>query len=244
MALKLSFTGTITNQITNTQQSGTQNAWTKQVDSFSTQWDTDSTSSNATTKYILTYKIPADKPELNMDFTITPVSGTFAIAQIDFKVNLNAIITDTTKTPAATVAYEVVSAPEVMVTNNKTSLAILDVNKYFTNSCVNSLFDYEFDDTTTAFGVMTPPGRGQVSCTGAPKNNISFLCFYPNNDNLPKEAYEDYALSITELKPSATDRRLAFDYTLLKTQTMFLTPTNVGVISMRMKFIDATPALP
>lgn len=128
-----------------------------------------------------------------------------------------------------------------MVGNSSTNLSTVDVNKYFTNSCVKSLFNYEMVDTNSAFAVRSPPWRWQVLCLGAPIHKVSFLCAYPNNDNLPKEAYEDYSMSMIESKWK--ERLISMDYSLLQSKPMKLSSSSFALLSLRLKFIDATPAL-
>jgi len=242
---KVEFTGSIMNQLASADSSKSTDV-TSPVDNFSNSKDVDASANNGNTSYTLTFKFPADKPELSAQVSLNPVSGNFSISQATMRFNVNGQLTaaspvDSTKT--VNIAYESVSAPELMIGNTSTSLANVDVNKYFTNSCVKSLYNYRFSDTSANFSVKTPPGRGQVLCLGAPIFNISFLCFYPNNDNLPKEAYEDYTLNLTEARPSSTTRSVAMDYNLLRSKPLNLSTSSYAIMSVRVKFIDATPAL-
>lgn len=240
---KLEFKGSIINQLV-TSSNGS-NKQTAAIDNFASETDTDPSKDIGTSSYILTWKIPADKSELSCQFSINPQSGQMLVSQVDWNINYQAKIKITSvsdPTKSIDVAYEAVSAPELMVGNKDTSLANVDINKYFTNSCVKSLFDYEFKDTSKAFSIKSPPGRGQVLCLGAPLFKISFACVYPNNDNLPKEAYEDYTLNIVETKGTDT-RQLGFTYSLLDSKVMTLNSSQIGVLGLRIKTIDATPAI-
>jgi len=242
---KVEFSGSIMNQLSVPDSNG-KTDMTVQIDNFANNKDTDISTNSGTTTYTLTYKFPADKPEFSIQVSLNPISGNFNVSQATLRLNYGAQLTaaspvDPTKT--VTIAYESVSAPELMISNANTSLANVDVNKYFTNSCVKSLFNYMFSDTSNPFAVKTPPGRGQVLCLGSPIYKISFLCAYPNNDNLPKEAYEDYTLNLTETRPNSSSRYITMDYNLLKTKTLALSSTSYAIMSLRIKYIDATPAL-
>lgn len=240
---KLEFTGSIVNQLA-TPANGS-NKQTGAIDNFASETDTSPGKDSGTAKYVLTWKIPADKSELSCQLSINPQSGQMLVSQIEWllqyasKIKVTSV-SDSTK--AIDVAYEAVSSPKLMVGNKDTSLANVDINKYFTNSCVKSLYDYEFKDTAKAFSVKTPPGRGQVLCLGGPLYKISFICVYPNNDNLPKEAYEDYTLNLIE-KKGTDSRQLIFSYSLLGSKVMILNSTQIAVLGIRIKFIDATPAI-
>jgi len=240
---KLEFEGTVTNQLATAANGSVKQ--TGAVDGFANETDTDPTKDVGTSKYVLTWKIPADKSELSSQLAIKPANGEMPISQVNWEINYNARAKTTSTadpTKSIDVAYEAVSAPELMVGNSDTSLANVDINKYFTNSCVKSLFNYEFKDTSKAFSIRTPPGRGQVLCLGSPLHKITFLCAYPNNDNLPKEAYEDYSLNISE-KKLTNGRKVGLNYTLLGSKVMKLNSSNIAVLGLRLKFIDATPAL-
>jgi len=243
--IKIEFKGSVMNQLPTTPLSSEkENKMTAKIAEFESNKDTDPSAARGSTTYTLTYKIPADKPELSIQISLNPVEGNFPVSQVTFRTNYNAkakSVSPTDSSKTVDVAYETVSAPELMIGNSSTSLANVDVNKYFTNSCVKSLFNYEFKDTNSAFAVKTPPGRGQVLCLGAPVHKVSFLCAYPNNDNLPKEAYEDYSMIMTENK--GTDRQISMDYSLLKSKPLKLSSSSFAVLSLRLKFIDATPAL-
>jgi len=242
--LVIEFKGSITNQLAKASNGSIEQS--AKVDDFSSKTDTDPSPDNGSSSYTMTYRIALDKPELSFLISVNPAQGKMPISQAGVQINFNAkakSVSALDPNSKVDVAYEVVSSPELMIGNANTSLANVDVNKYFTNSCVKSLFNYEFKDTTKAFAVKTPPGRGQVLCLGAPLHKASFVCAYPNNDNLPKEAYEDYLLNMTEEKVSAEVRLINANYTLLRSRHMNLDSSNSITFGMRVKFIDATPAL-
>lgn len=242
--IKIEFSGLVTNQLATAVNGSAKQ--TAKVDEFSTSIDTDPSTTSGTTKYTLSWRIPANKSELSVQMSVKPLSGNMPISQMRWELNYQAKVKSTSVSnpdSSIPVSYEAVASPELMLGNSSTSLAHVDVNKYFTNSCVKSLFNYEFKDATKAFAVKTPPGRGQVLCSGSPVHKVSFICAYPNNDNLPKEAYEDYVLHLSEKKVSETSRKINFSYTLLKSKPMQLSSTNYVTMGMRIKFIDATPAL-
>lgn len=243
--LKIEFEGTITNQLAVKDTKTGSFKQTAAVGNFKTETDTDNSDASGSAKFTLTWKIPADKSELSSQISVKPVTGTMKISQINWEMNYNAktkTVNPLDPKSSIPVTYEAVSSPELMITNTTTSLANVDINKYFTNSCIKSLYNYEFKDTTKAFGVKTPPGRGQVACVGSPLHKISFICSYPNNDYLPKEAYETYSLALTETK-SDSNRDIKLSYSLLGSSNLILTSNQASVFGVRFKIIDATPAL-
>lgn len=242
--LLIEFKGSVTNNLAVANNNSI--SQTAKVDEFSSNTDTDPSTDNGSATFTLTYRVPLDKPELSFLTSVNPVQGKMPISQAGVQLNYNGKVQSVSALNPdnkVDVAYEAVAAPELMIGNADTSLANVDVNKYFTNSCVKSLFNYEFKDTKKAFAVKTPSGRGQVLCLGAPIYKISFVCAYPNNDNLPKEAYEDYVLYLREQKTSTTERKITLDYTLLRLRTLNLDSSSSVTFGMRLKFIDATPAL-
>lgn len=242
---KLEFQGSIVNQLIALKDGS--NKQSAEIDKFKTETDTDPSDAVGTSQYVLTWKIPADKPELSYNLAIKPQSGSLPASQINLEFDYNArlkTINPSDPNKSIDVTYEAVSAPELMKGNANTSLANVDVNKYFKNSCLDRLFNYEFKDVKNLFAVKTPPGRGQVMCLGAPLHKQSFLCFYPNNDNLPKESYEDYEISLNETKSSdGAVRTVTFKYGMLKDKPAVLNASNFLISAGRIKFIDATPAL-
>lgn len=241
--IKIEFEGSIINQLIVPKDGS--NKQTGEINKLKSETDTDPSDAVGVTKYSLTIKIPADKPELSMTITIKTQSGELPASSINLEYDYNAklkTVNPTDPSKSIDVFYEVVSAPELMKANATTSLANVDINKYFKNSCVDRLFNYEFKDIKSLFAVKTPPGRGQVACIGAPLHKQSFLCLYPNNDNLIKEAYEDYSISITESKPD-NGRIATVKYSLIEGKVAKLNSNYLGQLALRIKFIDATPAL-
>jgi len=242
--IKLEFKGAITNQLATANKGSV--AIKGKLDNFASNKDTDPSGESGSAEYTITWRIAADKPELAFMISFKSLSGKFpvATARADFVIN-GKIKTVSAVNPSNSVdvAYEAVAAPELMIGNANTNLSNVDVNKYFTNSCVKSLYDYEFKETGKEFAVKSPPGRGQVMCLGAPVHKISFMCAYPNNDNLPKEAYEDYYMTMTEKKVNDKQRLITLSYNLLKTKPVEIHSSRNLSMGMRLKFIDATPAL-
>lgn len=243
--IKLEFKGNVTNQLAKADKKGSV-AFKGKVDNFASNKDTDPSGESGSAEYTITWRIAADKPELAFMISFKSLSGKFPIAsaRADFTI-AGKVKTVSAVNPSNSVdvAYEAVAAPELMIGNATTNLSNVDVNKYFTNSCVKSLYNYEFKETSKAFAVKSPPGRGQVMCLGAPVHKISFMCAYPNNDNLPKEAYEDYYMTLTENKVSDKVRNITLSYNLLKTKPVEVDSSRNLSLGMRLKFIDATPAL-
>jgi hypothetical protein len=241
--IKIEFEGSITNQLINIKDGS--NKQTAEVGKFKTEKDTDPTDAVGSSKYTITWKIPADKPELSCSLIIKPSSGTLLASSLYLDIDYNGrlkTVNPSDPNKSIDVTYEAVTAPEAMKGNANTSLANVDVNKYFKNSCVDRLFNYEFKDTKNTFSIKTPPGRGQVACVGSPLHKQSFLCLYPNNDNLPKEAYEDYYISLTENVSTDRVRTIGIQYNLFNRQ-LKLSANEFVIDAFRLKFIDATPAI-
>lgn len=180
--------------------------------------------------YTLVYFISAISPEFQVYFNIAVASGKMPIKQLGFELAYDK------KIPSG---YEVVSAPELMLGNQSTNLSNVEVNKYFTNSCVAELLTYDMSNSKD-FSVFTPPGRGQVSCIGSPKKKQVFFCIYPNNDNLPREAFETYKISISEDSANSVS---FFRYSLLDNIPIIVEANTKLTISARIKYIDASPSL-
>jgi hypothetical protein len=242
--IKLEFKGAITNQLATAVKGSV--AIKGKMDNFASNKDTDPSGESGSAEYTITWRIAADKPELAFMISFKSLSGKFPIAsaRADFVINGKVkTVSAVNPSNSVDVAYEAVAAPELMIGNATTNLSNVDVNKYFTNSCVKSLYNYEFKETSKEFAVKSPPGRGQVMCLGAPVHKISFMCAYPNNDNLPKEAYEDYYMTMTEKKVNDKTRKITLSYNLLKTKPVEVDSSRNLALGMRLKFIDATPAL-
>jgi len=144
------------------------------------------------TVYTLTYRIPADKTEYiqEIQFRVLennfgPISTAYMALYLPGYGNTNMVYA---------------SNPHLMPTGGINLQNVQD-NKYFRNTCVKKIWFYEIPFTLLngrKMSAHTSEGRGRVACVGSPQNKIPFICGYPTNDFIPKKAYEEYTLEISD----------------------------------------------
>jgi len=149
------------------------------------------------------------------------------------------------------------SAPELMpesIGKNKPKdnfLKDVSFNKYFRNSAVKRSFFYEIKNKHNSKNskntVKTPPGRGRIMCLGSPLNKVGFMCGYPNNDYIPKEAYDEYVMEMNQNNNSPKIGKFhTLNYKLLSSpgKTITINQGQKLTMIMRYKLINASAHLP
>jgi len=140
------------------------------------------------TMYTLTYRIPANKAEFIQEVTFKALSNNFGPIQ-------------TAKLALYFPGYgsgNTVYAANTELMKRKAKLVDVAVNSYFKNSCEKKVYFYKvpFVNKAKKMKTITSSGRGTIGCIGSPDNRIPFICAYPNNEFIPKIAYEDYSMEI------------------------------------------------
>jgi len=222
------FTGTVTN--------------TGHDSGFDTEYDTDPRPGViGKTIYTLTYRIPANRPEIIQEVSLKveennfgPISSAVLALYIPgFSPNNLVYATN----------------PEIMPISEELQLKNVEINKYFRNTCVKKVFFYDVDYKShrgKKYVAQTPAGRGRIACVGAPDSKMSFVCGYPNNDYIPKETYEEYVLEISDNQNFKRYGKFnTINYKLLSSPNKTLTFKRGDqlLLIMRYKFIDATGAI-
>jgi hypothetical protein len=192
------------------------------------------------TTYKLIYRIPAYLEEIIQELEIKVLENNFGPIS-------SAVLA--LYTPGYTpFKMEYATNPEMMPITPELDLSKVSVNKYFRNTCVKEVFFYEIlnqQHRGRRLVAQTAPGQGRIACIGAPKNNISFVCAYPNNDYIPKTTYEEYVLEISENQNSKMVSKFnSIYYKLLssKDKNITLKTNETLLLIMRYKFIDASEA--
>jgi hypothetical protein len=187
------------------------------------------------TQYTLTFRIPAARPEFIQEVEFVTKKGNFGpISSAKVKLQMPAY-----KDRMLSFA----TAPEPQVPNKTLDLGKVFINKYFKNSCVKDVYFYDVapKNHKEKLSARLPPGKGQIACIGgpSPKDNIPFICAYPNNDYIPKETYGEYTLSVVDDR--AKNLMHALDYSLISTPTITLSFKEKEKLTliMRYKLLDA-----
>lgn len=201
------------------------------------------------TTFKLNYRIPADRLEFMTEIELKAVKNNFGpISNAYISMYLPGY-------SSKEMVYA--SNPELMpvsIGDKKQSdnyLKNVSVNKYFRNSAVKRSFFYNIKNKNSSSKskktVRTPAGRGRILCLGSPLNKIGFLCGYPNNDYIPKEAYEEYTMEMNENNSSSKVGKFhTLNYKLLSSpkKTIVINQGQKLTMIMRYKLINASAPLP
>jgi hypothetical protein len=192
------------------------------------------------TTYKLIYRIPAYKEEIIQELELKVVENNFG--------PISSAVLAIYAHGHAPHNMEYATHPEIMPTSPELDLSKVMINKYFKNTCVKELFFYEIyhkQHRGTRLAAQTAPGQGRIACIGAPKNNVSFICAYPNNDYIPKTTYDDYTIELSENQASkSVNKFIAIYYKLItnKEKTITMKTGETLLLIMRYKFLDASEA--
>jgi hypothetical protein len=210
-------------------------------DGFETEYDTDPRPGKiGRTSFELVYRIPAKRMEI--------------IQEIKFKVEENNFGPISTAYMALYLpGYEdknmvYVSNPELMPKSDGIDLKDVYLNKYFRNTAVKRIFFYNAPHVKhplRKYAAQTPEGRGRISCLGSPENFVNFLCGYPTNDFIPKEAYSEYTMEISDNQTIPKYGKFhSLNYKLINTPNKSITieKDSSFMMIMRYKLIDASNA--
>jgi hypothetical protein len=201
------------------------------------------------TVFKLNYRIPAERLEFMTEIELEAVKNNFGpISNAYISMYLPGY-------SPKNMVYA--SNPELMpVSTGKKSpkdnyLKNVTINKYFRNSAVKKSFFYDIKNKDSSKKnkktVRTPPGRGRILCLGSPSNKIGFLCGYPNNDYIPKEAYEEYIMEMNQNNNSPKVGKFhSLNYKLLSSpdKTIVINQGQKLTMIMRYKLINASAPLP
>jgi len=222
------------------------------------------------TNYILSYRIPAAKPEIIQEIEFNTVSNNFGpitspIISMTIPMNIN---NQNKYNKDSKIIYA--ANPEIIPKEKDINLKNVEINKYFRNTCVNKIYFYDINSNINEITensqknnlrnikvtntkkediytrtVFTPLGRGKILCLGNPNKKLSFLCGYPNNDYIPKEYLEEYSLSIVnnQRKKEKKFYSLIYQLTAVKNKTLIFERGQKFILIMRYKFIDASSAV-
>lgn len=196
------------------------------------------------TEYTLTYRIPAYRTDFIQEINLKAVENNFGPISNAF-VSMHLAGNE-----GLDMSYA--SNPELGVRDSLDSSPLNDksVNKYFKNSCVKNIFFYDVsysEHKGIKTIVQTPVGKGKIACVGSPDHKISYLCAYPNNDYLPKNAIDDFTLEISDNQINKKNGKyFSLDYRLFNSSTKSITITQGDslLLTTRYKLIDARAALP
>lgn len=195
------------------------------------------------TVYKLTYRVPADKFEYIQEVELKVLENNFGPISTAYMSLFIPGYGDTKMVYATN--------PQLMPAGGM-DLKNVEENKYFKNTCVKKIWFYEMPSVVTngkKISAHTPEGRGRVACVGSPKNAVPFICGYPTNDFIPKKAYEEYTLEISDNHTmSRFGRFQLLNYKLLNNQKKSILLSAQGKkkifsMIMRYKVIDASAAL-
>jgi hypothetical protein len=195
------------------------------------------------TVYTLTYRVPADKSEYIQEVQFKVVENNFGPISTAYMALYLPGYGQTNMVYATN--------PQLMPVGGM-NLKNVEENKYFKNTCVKKIWFYEMPFISLngrKIAAHTPEGRGRVACVGSPANRIPFLCGYPTNDFIPKKAYEEYTLEISDNQTLARFGRFqSINYKLINNQRKSILLSVQGKrkmfsIIMRYKVIDASAAV-
>ena len=142
------------------------------------------------TKYILTYRIPADQNEIIQEVSFIAKRNNFGpIKNAYMKLFLPGY--DQNKMVYA-------ANTELMMKNIQMDPYKTEINSYFENSCFKEVFFYnvQFKSHLKKASALTPEGRGGLGCIGSPKLSVPFICGYPSSHLLPEIARNEFSLEL------------------------------------------------
>ncbi len=187
------------------------------------------------TEYTLTYRIPANKNEIIQEIEFKALKnnfGPFNTAKLSIFFPGNG---------SNNMEF---AANTELIKSGPISLNDVTINKYFKNSCEPKVYFYKvpFVNQPNKFSASTSDGRGTLSCLGSPENRVPFICAYPNNEFIPKIAYEDYTLELFDNQSIPRIGRFqGITYKLLKSEkkSFTLVEGKKLILIMRYKVIPA-----
>jgi hypothetical protein len=204
------------------------------------------------TVFKLNYRIPAERLEFMTEIELKAVKNNFGPISNAY---MSLYLPGYTKNE---MVYA--SNPELMpiATGKKTPdnnfLKDVSVNKFFRNSAVKRSFFYQIknrdndeNSKRSKITVRTPAGRGRILCLGSPLNKIGFMCGYPNNDYIPKEAYGEFVMEMNQnYNLSKVKKFHTLNYKLLSSprKTITIRQGQTLTMIMRYKLINASAPLP
>jgi hypothetical protein len=219
----------------------------RKIKGFENNYDTDPREGIiGKTKYNLIYRIPIDKYEIIQEIKFTaeknnfgPISSAYMALYLPGYKDKN---------------MSWVSNPKLKQIDNKNkdndeyklNLNKYTINKYFRNSSVRKLYFYSIESKYIKgkkYSAITEKGKGRVLCLGSPKNKINYICGYPTNNYIPKEAYKEYSLDLSEnymIEKVGKFHSLTYKLFSTPNQKFTLEEGNSFSMIMRYKIIDAS----
>ena len=208
---------------------------------FETEYDTDPRPGKiGRTTFELLYRIPANRMEIIQEIKFTveennfgPISAAYMALYLPGYDDKNMVY---------------VSNPELTPRSEGINLNDVYLNKYFRNTAVKKVFFYDIPHVKhplKKYSAQTTEGRGRILCLGSPENFIHFICGYPTNNFIPKEAYNEYTLEITYNQTMPKYGKFhSLNYKLISTphKSILLEKDSSFMMIMRYKFIDASIA--
>lgn len=187
------------------------------------------------TKYTLTYRIPANKNEIIQEIEFKALKNNFG------PINTAKLSLFFPGYGSYNMEY---AANTELLKSGTINLNDVTVNKYFKNSCEPKVYFYKvpFVNQKNKFSASTSDGRGTLSCVGSPENRVPFICAYPNNEFIPKIAYEDYTMELFDNQSIPRIGRFqGITYRLLKSEkkSFTLVENKKLILIMRYKVIPA-----
>jgi hypothetical protein len=163
------------------------------AEGFETITDTDPTPGViGETKYILTYRIPARRPEIQQEVKFVVLKNSFGpVESMKMAINLayNQKINN--------LVYASIPQLKVDIGNIKLNQ---QVNTYFKNSMQKEVYFYDIDKNMRATKSVSSLQRGKalMACVGSPEERVAFFCAYPNSQQLPNYYFDQFTLKVDD----------------------------------------------